>query len=450
MKTPIFDFLEEYRLKGAERFHMPGHKGRQACLSEEYDITEINGADSLFDATGIISESERYASELFGAHTFYSTEGSSLSIRAMLYLAAVSAKERGERPLVLAARNAHKSFISAAALVDFDIEWIYPEKHSSYLSAKIDAEWLRRRFASKKAHPSALYITSPDYLGNIEDIEALAAVCHENGVLLLVDNAHGAYLKFLTPSRHPIDLGADIVCDSAHKTLHALTGGAYLHLSKRLSDSFKARAKAAMSLFASTSPSYLILASLDKLNERLFGYREELSSFLPAVERLKEKLFALGYELFGDEPLKIAISAKKYGYFGHELAEALIKKNIYPEFYDRDFLVLMLAPDNSRESLEALYMALASIERRTEIKEKMPTFSTPVCKFSPREAVFSPFDRIEAQSSFGRVLAVATVSCPPAVPILMPGEVIDEGSLFAFEYYGINEVFVLKAGKNGN
>ena len=318
------------------------------------------------------------------------------------------------------------------------------------LSAKLDAEWLRRRFASKKAHPSALYITSPDYLGNIEDIEALAAVCHENGVLLLVDNAHGAYLKFLTPSRHPIDLGADIVCDSAHKTLHALTGGAYLHLSKRLSDSFKARAKAAMSLFASTSPSYLILASLDKLNERLFGYREELSSFLPAVERLKEKLFALGYELFGDEPLKIAISAKKYGYFGHELAEALIKKNIYPEFYDRDFLVLMLAPDNSRESLEALYMALASIERRTEIKEKMPTFSTPVCKFSPREAVFSPFDRIEAQSSFGRVLAVATVSCPPAVPILMPGEVIDEGSLFAFEYYGINEVFVLKAGKNGN
>ncbi len=444
MKTPIFDFIKKYKSKAPHRFHMPGHKGAGNLLGEENDITEIDGADSLFDATGVIFESEKNASYIFGANTFYSTEGSSLSIRTMLSLAAVYAKEQGKKPLVLAARNAHKSFISAAALVDFDIEWIYPEKESSYLSAKIDRVWLEARFASGNC-PTALYITSPDYLGNVEDIASLADICHEFGALLLVDNAHGAYLKFLEPSRHPIDLGADITCDSAHKTLHALTGGAYLHLSKRLPESFSERAKALMSLFATTSPSYLILASLDKLNESLETYKATLSSFLPKVEELKSKLSALGFSFIGSEPLKLTFACKEYGYYGFELAKALMDKNVYPEFYDRDFLVLMLSPDNSDESLDALFTALSAIPRKTQIMEKAPDFFAPVSKISLREAVFYPFEKVKIKDSLGRVLAQATVSCPPAVPILMPGEIIDKSSLEAFEYYGINEIFVLKA-----
>lgn len=444
MRTPIFDFLAEYRKKDAKRFHMPGHKGRGMDLSEEYDITEIAGADSLFDATGIIFESERLASEIFGADTFYSTEGSSLSIRAMLYLATIHAKESGKRPLILAARNAHKSFISAAALIDFDIEWIYPEKSSSYLSAKIDTEWLKSRFATENTRPTALYITSPDYLGNIEDIALIADICHKNSVLLLVDNAHGSYLKFLEPSHHPIDLGADIVCDSAHKTLHALTGSAYLHISKALPESFRKRAKWAMSLFASTSPSYLILASLDRLNARLETYKASLSGFLPKISMLKEKLSALGFEFCGNEMLKLSFLAKEYGYYGYELAEKLIEKNIYPEFYDRDFLVLMLTPDNSDDSLDYLLSALSSIERKPAIEEKAPDFFAPVCKISPREAVFSPFEKISAKNAKGRILAEPSVFCPPAVPILVPGEVVDEKAIKVFEYYGIEELPVLK------
>ncbi len=444
MRTPIFDFLCEYKEKNVKRFHMPGHKGEGNLFAEEYDITEINGADSLFDASGVIFESEKIASDIFGADSFYSTEGSSLSIRTMLYLATLYAKECGRKPLVLAARNAHKSFISAAALIDFDIEWIYPDKASSYLSSSIDKEWLRLRFASGKDAPTALYITSPDYLGNREDIKELADICHENGALLLVDNAHGAYLKFLEPSLHPIDLGADIACDSAHKTLHALTGSAYLHLSKRLPQSFKERAKLGMGLFASTSPSYLILASLDKLNERLYGYKASLSSFLGKVERIKTELIKLGYSFTGDEALKLTFLAKKYGFYGFELAEKLMEKNIYPEFYDRDFLVLMLTPDNSDESLDYLLTALSSIEKRDEIKEENPKFFKPLRKISPREAIFSPFEKVAAKEALGRVLAEPGVFCPPAVPILVPGELIDENALSVFEYYGIDELPVLK------
>ena len=444
MKTPIFDFVRDYANKSPERFHMPGHKGCGDSFCEAYDLTEIDGADSLFDASGIIFESEKNASEIFGANTFYSAEGSSLSIRTMLYLATLYARENGKEPLILAARNAHKAFISASALIGFETEWIYPEKNASYLSAKIDIEWLRLRFKDKKSLPVALYLTSPDYLGHVENIEAIAAVCHENGVLLLVDNAHGAYLKFLNPSRHPIDLGADMCCDSAHKTLHAITGSAYLHIAKHMPKGFSERAKAAMSLFASTSPSYLILSSLDKLNARLSSFSEKLSAFLPKVENIRARLSRLGFEFFGNEPLKLTINAKKYGYFGFELAEKLQASNVYSEFYDRDFLVLMLSPDNSDESLEALLKALSGIEKRAEILEEKPKFFKPTYKISPREAVFSPFERVAASEALGRILAEPAVFCPPAVPILVPGEIIDENALKVFEYYGIRELPVVK------
>ena len=125
MKTPICDFVQKYQQSGAERLHMPGHKGQSYLGYEPFDLTEIDGADSLFSANGIIAESEQNASTLFGAHTFYSTEGSSLAIKAMLLLVARHAKSKGQKPLVLAGRNAHKAFVSGVALVDVDVEWIF-------------------------------------------------------------------------------------------------------------------------------------------------------------------------------------------------------------------------------------------------------------------------------------------------------------------------------------
>ena len=277
METPICDFVKKYAESGAMRLHMPGHKGVSLLGMERMDITEIGGADSLYEASGIIRESERNASALFGSETFYSTEGSSHCIRAMLYLTALHAKQTGKKPLIAAGRNAHRTFLSAAALMDFEVMWLTAENQESYLSCRIGARELEEKLRAAEKKPTAVYLTSPDYLGNTADIAAIAEVCHRQEILLLVDNAHGAYLRFLPESRHPIDLGADICCDSAHKTLPALTGAAYLHVSDRAADLFRGQAKNSLALFGSTSPSYLILQSLDAVNRYLAeDYRDRL------------------------------------------------------------------------------------------------------------------------------------------------------------------------------
>ena len=272
MKIPIIDFIKQYKERKILRFHMPGHKGKPYLGPEPWDITEIAGADELYHPTGIIRESEENASSLFGsARTVYSTEGSSLSIRAMVYLALLSAKTQGRKPVIFAGRNAHKTFLSACALLDADVRWLYPKDGNSLISCAIDRETLEKALSEAKENPAALYITTPDYLGNLVDVKELAAVCHRHGVPLLVDNAHGAYLNFLPQDIHPLTLGADLCCDSAHKTLPVLTGGAYLHISKDAAPIFAENADRAMALFASTSPSWLVLQSLDRMNAELTG-----------------------------------------------------------------------------------------------------------------------------------------------------------------------------------
>jgi len=422
---------------------MPGHKG-VGSLCESLDITEIAGADSLFEANGIIRESEKNASALFGSETFYSTEGSSLCIRAMVYMLSLYAKEIGRKPLILAGRNAHKTFLSALALTDTDVFWIYPKKYESYLSCSVTASELEDIFKSSSELPIAVYLTSPDYLGNFSDIAGVAEVCHKYGVLLCVDNAHGAYLKFLSPSKHPIDLGADICCDSAHKTLPALTGSAYLHVSKNAPESFSREAKNALCLFASTSPSYLLLESLDKTNAYLEGHAERLNAFLPLLDSLREELCANGYALIENEELKITIDAKAYGYYGDELADILYKNGIVCEFADRDHLVMMFTPENSSSDIDKVKKALTSIEKKEALVNAPKEFFAPVRAMSVREAVFSPQERLPIYECEGRVLASASVPCPPAVPIVVSGEIIDKNAIELFEYYGIDSCVVVK------
>lgn len=437
MNTPICDFTRSYVKSQPLRLHMPGHKGESILGYETFDITEIPGADSLFETDGIIKESENNASELFGSKTLYSTEGSSLSIRAMLYLTCLYASEKGEKPLILAGRNAHKVFLSSAALLDFEVEWLYPEKKSSYLSCLITAEQLESRLNTSEQKPTAVYVTSPDYLGNEIDISALASVCHRYGVLLIVDNAHGAYFKFLAKSKHPIDLGADMCCDSAHKTLPAVTGGAYLHISDSAPLLFKNRAKEALALFGSTSPSYLILQSLDAVNKYLSeGYCEKLESVVCKIKMLKEKLKSCGHDVCKSDELKITLKTKSYGYSGDEFAELLTRKGLFCEYADPDFVVMMFTPE-SENRLDEVFEVLQSFPEKDAIGTNLPDISEARRVLSIREAYFSQYEKIEAKDAFGRVLAVSDVSCPPAVPILVPGEYIDEKSIQCFEYYGI-------------
>lgn len=439
MDTPICDFVRTYVSSDPMRLHMPGHKGINFLGFEDRDITEIDGADSLYEANSIIQASERNASRLFGCRTYYSTEGSSLCIRAMLYLCMLYSKQEGKEPLIAAARNVHSAFIRAAAMLDFDIHWLYGDQRTGYLSCTIDPDKLDNWLSNTAVRPMAVYLTSPDYLGNISDIRTISQICHKYGVLLIVDNAHGAYLKFLPESIHPIDLGADLCCDSAHKTLPVLTGGAYLHISDCAPKLFSQFAKQALAMFGSTSPSYLILQSLDAANKYLdCDYNHTLEAFLSACEQEKTNLSSHGYSFVGNEPLKWTIDAKGFGYMGYEIADYLKKNQVHVEFSDPDYLVMMLSPGLGMDGLEKLTGILTGLPKRSPLLTPSPIPMALTRILTPRQAAFAPSEFLPIEQCLGRVLASPSVGCPPAVPIVVCGEQIDENAIACFKYYGIS------------
>ena len=446
MNTPVCDFVRDYAAKKSLRLHMPGHKGIGPLGVEALDITEVSGADVLYAPAGIIAESEANAAALFGsAKTVYSTEGSSLCIRAMLYLVQLWAKANGRRPLVLAGRNAHKTFLSAVALLDMDVEWLFSDNGGhGVLSCAVSAKALERRLSGMSEQPVAVYITSPDYLGNRADVAALAEICHRHGVLLLVDNAHGAYLHFMSTPQHPLDLGADLCCDSAHKTLGVLTGGAYLHIAKTSPALLCAAANRAMALFASTSPSYLILQSLDSANASLANnYVDLIMTTYGLTDSLRTSLAAEGWTLTGNEPLKITLCPKSRGYAGIELAALLERQNIYCEFADPDYVVFMLSPSTPDSAYSTLLAALRLLSPRSPLTATPPVLRAPERLLSPREAMLAPSETLPVQQALGRILASPCVSCPPAVPILVCGERIDAAAIHAFRYYGVEQIDVV-------
>lgn len=440
MKTPICDFVRQYQEQGGLRLHMPGHKGKPHLGPEPWDITEIAGADELYHPTGIIRESEDNAARLFGAgRTVYSTEGSSLCIRAMVYLALLHAKSQGRKPVILAGRNAHKTFLSACALLDADVEWLYPQAENSLISCAIDENTLGKRLSNLPEKPAAVYITTPDYLGNLVNIKELAAVCHRHGAPLLVDNAHGAYLKFLPRDIHPLTLGADLCCDSAHKTLPVLTGGAYLHIGKNAPSLFAENADRAMALFASTSPSYLILQSLDACNAGMAdGYEEKLADLAATINDLKAALAEHGYPLVGDEPLKLTLAPKSFGYTGDELHCLLRAQKTECEFSDPDFLTCMFTPATAKQEIQHLKAFLLSIPRKPAIAVSPPPFPKPEQVLSIREAMLSPCMEIPVEKACGRILADANAGCPPCIPIIIAGERIGAEAIRCFQYYGMD------------
>lgn len=444
MNAPIADFVRGYEKQNMTRFHMPGHKGKAILGCEPFDITEVRGADALYEAEGIIAESEANATKLFGTgRTIYGTEGSSQCIRAMLYLAMMNAKG-GAKTTILATRNVHKVFVYAAALLDLEVEWILPEGDVHTLcSCIVTPNEIEKRLEEMVNPPAAVYITSPDYLGMELDVKGIAEVCHKHGTILAVDNAHGAYLHFLNPSRHPMDMGADICCDSAHKTLPVLTGGAYLHIHKNAPESLSRNAKQAMALFGSTSPSYLTLVSLDICNDYLENdYKKGLTDTTERIQELYKCLTDAGWKLERTEPLKLTIRAPK-GITGIELAERLRRFKIECEYTDPDYVVLMVTPENMEVDYQKLQ---TSLERNQSEYEDLYAFEKVKCDkaMSIRSAVFAEHEVIPVSEALGRICGSPTVSCPPAIPVVVSGEVIHEEALTVFKYYGIQTVEVVK------
>ena len=436
MKTPIFDFVKLYAKQNYTRAHMPGHKGRRGI--EKFDITEISGADTLYSESGIIAESENCATELFGtARSIYSAEGSTLAIKAML---GVVREISPEKPLVLAARNVHKAFVNACALLDIEVEFVFGET-SGLVDCKITPDELESAIENMQNKPDAVYITSPDYLGNIADIKGIAAVCEAYNIPLLVDNAHGAYLRFMETDIHPITLGAAMCADSAHKTLPVLTGGAYLHISKKHKALIPVAYKY-MKVFASTSPSYLILQSLDLANAVIS--REYFKGAVKKVQKLKKELQQADFVLIGNEPLKITVDCAKFGFSGEETAKILRKEKIEPEYADNRYLTLMFSPKNNQKDFVKIKKAFLNIEKKEQLETKEITVLNPERVKSLREAVLSESETVSVVDSVGRVCAECTVSCPPAVPIAVSGEIITKEMAKQFADYKIEKISVIK------
>lgn len=443
MNTPIYDFVKSYAQSGTVRSHMPGHKGRSPAgcgfgAAFPYDITEINGADSLYEASGIIAESEKNASSLFGtAATFYSAGGSTLCIQAML--AAVCGKGRA----FICGRNAHRSVINSCVLLDLDPCWLYPDyEDGSVISGTFTAASVEKaieRYRGK--NPACVFITSPDYLGRLVPVAEIAEVCHRNGLPLLVDNAHGAYLAFLENSLHPVALGADMCCDSAHKTLPVLTGGAYLHAGN---ERFVSELKRDMALFGSTSPSYLIMESLDLCNKYLAeDFRSDLAETVKRVSDLKKRLAHLAVP--DTEPLKVTFYAYPCGLRGYQLAEQLRRSGVEVEYADETHAVLMFSSSSTDEDFSK---AAYAVERLMcpRILLRPPQFAVTEAEraMSPREAFFAARETIPTEKALGRIAAESVTVCPPCIPIAAAGEVIDENIIKILKIYSIFNVNVVQ------
>ena len=440
MNTPVIDFLNNYAESDMLRCHMPGHKGRGLDLiSSACDITEVSGADSLFEADGIIAEGERNMSKLYGsAATVWSAGGSTLCIQAMLAIM----KREGRR--VLAVRNVHRAFLNAAALLGLEVEWLIPEYRNGILSGSVDiaaAEAALRGFGEDAA---CLYVTSPDYTGRMADIPALAGICHKYDARLIVDNAHGAHLAFMPENCHPIALGADMCCDSAHKMLPAITGAAMLHTSR---PEYTGLLKSAMGLFGSTSPSYLIMASLDSCCKYISeDIRGDIAANLGLLQKFRAHFS--GRLAFADGDLfHITVCAGESGYNGNELAQLLRENGCECEYSDSSLVILLMSPVNTADDYErltaALEKSLSLAERHApvsdELRLELPEKAMPI-----RDAVFAPCEDIPVEQAEGRICGAVKVPCPPAVPIAASGEIIDRNCINIFKRYGIFTVNVVK------
>ena len=427
--NPLENALNEYIGKDLSRFHMPGHKGAENFPEYfKFDITEVEGADSLFESSEAIFETEKRFSKIYGSGaSLLSAGGSTLCIQAML----ATALDPGDKLII--ARNCHASAVNTMALLDIEPVWINPR----------DLKGAEKAF-EENPEAKAIYLTSPDYFGVMSDIGAFANLAKEKGAKLLVDNAHGAHLHFTPIEMHPIALGADMCADSLHKSLPVLTGGAFLHLKD---GSLRETAKQKMRLFGSTSPSYLIMLSADKCAEYLeTKAKSDFAMLNGKVANLRYKAFEHGLapKVRNVEPARLVLSVKSTEMTGREFGRKLREHGIEPEYVNDEWAVLMASPFNSEKDFERVASFIEETfgngfsvfeERLSKMPEKA---------MSVRNAVFSETEEIETEKAVGRIAARLNLPCPPCIALAVPGEIIDEKIAGLLIKYGINKINVVK------
>lgn len=444
MNTPIFNHLKRYVDTKPVSFYMPGHKHGRGLPQEfidyipQIDVTEIPGTDNLHFPESIIKESQDLAAQLFGAdQTFFLINGSSCGILASI----LTLCNHNEKLIV--GRNCHKSVVAALTLAGAIPVYVSPEYNEEFgVSAHITPQSIEKAL---KENPDAkgVFITSPNFYGVCSDIREISKICHQYGKPLLVDEAHGPHLKFHQElPESAMDGGADICIQSAHKTLLALTQASFLHLRSDLIDINIL--KHILVMIQSTSPSYILMASLDIAREIVAERGEELlGELLENIKTFKLKMQVLtrlsivdeNTNVFDFDPTRLVIHCRKLGISGFDLDRELRNRfNVQPELCDLYNVVFITTMDNIKEDFDALFNALVIIHEENKYRDELPLKNMrldviPEQIFLPSEAFSMQSVRVPLSESLGRISTASVVPYPPGIPVLCPGEEITQHSI---------------------
>ena len=440
-ERPIISFLTEHADKHTVSFHMPGHKGSAIYRKFGYteflekmmdcDITEIIGADNLFQTEGILKAAQEEYAKLYGVKRAYMlVNGTSGGV-----IAAIMASVPKGGKLVMA-RNSHKAIYNALLLADIQPVYAYPEMIEEYgISGEITAEEITRCL-DENPDASAVILPSPNYYGICSDIRKIAEIVHSRGKILIVDQAHGAHLKFFSDCgfsdmpQSAEEQGADIAVNSIHKTLASFTQSAALTFNSDLLDHYTLEDK--LQMIQSTSPSYILMGSLDINADIIKNHKEEVFTawhdalvyFYAEAENIS------GLAVIRDAKLdftKINLDMSAYGLSGAELEQMLMEKGIYAELTTGNILMCMTGIGNTKADMEKLLEALREIAAShllVEGKKQMP----PAVLEARFElcAVPAKKERIPLEMGAGRICASSIIPYPPGIPFICPGERITE------------------------
>ena len=440
-ERPIISFLTDHADKHTVSFHMPGHKGSAIYRKFGYteflekmmdcDITEIIGADNLFQTEGILKAAQEEYAKLYGVKRAYMlVNGTSGGV-----IAAIMASVPKGGKLVMA-RNSHKAIYNALLLADIQPVYAYPEMIEEYgISGEITAEEITRCL-DENPDASAVILPSPNYYGICSDIRKIAEIVHSRGKILIVDQAHGAHLKFFSDCgfsdmpQSAEEQGADIAVNSIHKTLASFTQSAALTFNSDLLDHYTLEDK--LQMIQSTSPSYILMGSLDINADIIKNHKEEvftawhdaLAYFYAEAENIS------GLAVIRDAKLdftKINLDMSAYGLSGAELEQMLMEKGIYAELTTGNILMCMTGIGNTKADMEKLLEALREIAASHPLAEGKK--QTPPAVLEARFelcAVPSKKERVPLAEGAGRICASSIIPYPPGIPFICPGERITD------------------------
>ena len=434
----LYDKLKNYSENGIYPFHMPGHKRNIADKNLPYniDLTEINGFDNLHDANGCIKDIEIKAAELYSVNNAFllingATGGILATIRALINF--------GDK--VIISRNCHKSVYNAIELCGLNAEYILPEKSPKYgICTSVSPQKLENLIL-KNPDTKLVVITSPTYEGVVSDIKNISAICHKYGVKLFVDEAHGAHFPF--SDQFPceaVKCGADVAVLSLHKTLPSLTQTALLLTND---DSLSDKLRDNLSVFETSSPSYVLMSSIEKCLDFISDNKFEFNKYIERLKKFyhKAEQFSNLKILYCDKKFKetcfdydigkIVISTQGTDLNGTQLAEILRNNyKIETEMAYTDYVIAMTSVCDTDEGFYRLHNALSEIDKNCKkslnIKNNFNNEIIPQKKFNSFEKFRYKKAKTRFEHSKGRVSLEYIWAYPPGIPLIVPGEIISK------------------------